>query len=542
MSKGVGKCLHCNADFFEYREPIQKKEYVRPEWKNKTALTDKAAIWMRSRGILDETLISMDISSGTEYMSQTKKDESVIYFPYYRNKELINVKSRDGLKNFKLAKDAELILYNLDSLKDQESAVIVEGEMDCLSFIQSGVKNVVSVPNGAGGTSMEYIENCFSELQSITKFYIGVDNDTPGFKLREELIRRLGAERCAIINYGECKDANEYLTSHGAFDLAELVKTAQDVPVEGVVQCSDIQDGIYDLFANGFQPGSKLNIPELDDLISWVTGRLAIITGIPGHGKSAITDWIVVLLNQLYGWKVAYFSPENHPLSYHFGGLASCITGKSFSAAYMNHAEFEQVYKYMNENFMFINPEEDLTIESILDKAAHLVKKYGIRILVLDPYNKLDHCQINGESETRYISRFLDRLINFARINGVLVFLVAHPTKMTKKKDDQMKFEIPTLYDIAGSANFFNKTDYGISVYRDRTEEIVSIYIQKVKFKHWGKFGKVDFKYNAINGRLYLPNTEPTYENYLTSGVKVQKQSKMWMFDEENEKKDSQPF
>jgi twinkle protein len=515
VEKGIGKCFNCQASFFEYREPVKQNVYHIPEWKNRTELSDQAAKWMRSRLIEQDVLNSMGVSSAMEWMPQTQKEESVVCFPYYRNGKLVNIKYRDARKNFKLVKDAELILYNFDAIHETKELVIVEGEIDCLSFIQSGVKNCVSVPNGAGGSSMEYLDSCFDELLLIEKFYIGTDNDTAGFKLREELVRRLGAERCAIVNYGDCKDANEYLQKYGGYELPELIKQAQDVPVEGIVKCEDIYDDIYDLYLHGFQPGATINVHELDQLISWVTGRLAVVTGIPGHGKSEVIDWIVVMLNLIHGWKAAYFSPENHPTSYHFGKIASKITGKSFSHEHLTHDDFIGAYSYMNENFTFINPSEDLTIDLILEKAKWLVRKVGIKILVIDPFNKLDHLQERGESETQYISRFLDRLTNFARINGVLVFLAAHPRKMQPKKDCPGKFEIPTLYDINGSANFFNKTDYGLTIYRDREEQIVSVVVQKVKFKHWGQVGHVDFKYNSVNGRLFMPYKEPSYGNYL---------------------------
>lgn len=512
---GVGKCFNCDANFVEYREPVQKKEYQVPQWKNRTELSDEAAKWMRARLIMDDVLNSMNISSAVEWMPQTGKNQNVICFPYYRAGQLVNVKYRDGAKNFKLSTGAELILYNLDAITGQKELVIVEGEIDCLSFIQAGIKNVVSVPNGAGGTSMEYIDNCYDELNQIEKFYIAVDNDTAGYKLREELIRRLGAEKCAIVSFGDCKDANEYLVKNGGFELGGVLKTAQDVPIEGIVYCEDIYDDIYNLYLHGFQPGKKINVTEIDEMITWVTGRLAVVTGIPGHGKSEVVDWIITLLNIIHGWKAAYFSPENHPISYHFGKIASKITGKSFSNEYLKHEEFTEAYQYMNENFMFVNPEEDLTIDSILEKSKYLVRKFGIKILVIDPYNKLDHLNERGESETQYISRFLDRLSNFARVNGVLVFLVAHPRKMQPKKDNPCQFEVPTLYDINGSANFFNKADYGITVYRDKENETVSIIIQKVKFKHWGKTGSVEMKYNYLNGRLYMPYKETSYHSYL---------------------------
>lgn len=519
LQKGIGSCLHCGARFFEYREPVQKKTYQIPSWKNRTDLNEQAALWMRSRLIFDDTLNSMNISSAMEYMPQTEKEERVICFPYYRQGQLVNIKYRDAKKNFKLSKDAELILYNLDSI--QKETIIVEGEIDCLSFIQSGIKNVVSVPNGAGSTNLEYLDNCYEELQVVEKFIIGVDNDAPGYKLREELIRRFGAERCATITYGDCKDANEYLIKHGAFELSALVKTAQDVPVKGLTYCETIYDDIYNLYLNGFQPGAKLEIQALDELVTWVTGRLAVVTGIPGHGKSEIIDYICVRLNIYHEWKVAYFSPENHPISYHFGKIASKITGKSFDHQYLPFAEFERVFWFINENFFFINPEDDISIDSVLEKARYLVRKFGIKVLVIDPYNKLDHAMDRGENETQYISRFLDKLTNFARMNGVLVFLIAHPRKMQSKKDGA-GFEVPTLYDINGSANFYNKTDYGFTVYRNYEASTVAIHVDKVKFKHWGKVGTAEFQYNAVNGRITSIGEVPSYNPWIGETKQVE--------------------
>jgi twinkle protein len=516
LQKGKGHCMHCDATFFPFTEPVDKKEYAVPQWKNRTALTDKAASWMRGRMILDDTLNAMNVSSAVEWMPQISGQASVVCFPYYRDGRLVNVKYRDGAKNFKMEKGAELIFYNLDGVKNSKECIIVEGEIDALSFVQSGIKNVISVPNGAGSRELGYIDNCFAELQHVERFYIGVDNDDAGIVLRDELIRRFGAERCAVIDYKDCKDANEYLQRYGGFELCGLVKAAVDVKIEGVFACSDVYESVYDLYVNGFKKGAGIGIPLLDDVVSWVTGRLAVVTGIPGHGKSEIVDFIISRLNIIHGWKAAYFSPENHPIAYHFGKIASKISGKSFDSKYLTDMEFKRVFEYMDDNYYFIAPEEDVTIDSILEKAKYEVRKHGIKVLVIDPFNKLDHLFDKSETETQYISRFLDRLSNFARINGVLVFLVAHPRKMTNRKDNPALFEVPTLYDISGSANFYNKADYGLTVYRNRVENTVSIHVQKVKFKHWGAGGSVDFEYNAVNGRIHEKGFSADFDNYLS--------------------------
>jgi len=521
-TKGVGKCHHCLVEFVEWKPQLEKKTYKVPEWKNRTDLTDKAATWFRGRGITDETLNALNVSSSTEWMPQTEKEEGVICFPYFRNGKLVNIKYRDAKKNFKLYSGAELILYNINSITDQKECVIVEGEIDCLSFIQAGIKNVVSVPNGAGANSLEYIDNCFNELQHIERFYLAVDNDPAGFILREELIRRLGAEKCSIVPFDTCKDANEYLQQKGGFELGGILKKAKEVPVEGVVFQSDIYDNIYSLFQNGLNPGAGVNIPQFDELITWEPGRVAVVTGIPSHGKSEIVDYIISRLNMIHGWKVAYYSPENYPLELHYSKIASKITGKSFSSKFISHNEFERTFEYINDNYFFIYPEEDVTVENIIEKARYLVRRNGIKVLVIDPYNKLEHSKERGESETEYVSRFLDQLSMFSKQHSCLVVLVAHPRKMERKRDDTTKYEVPNLYDINGSANFYNKCDYGLVVYRDFANNIVRIIVLKVKFKHLGQGGEVAFEYNAVNGRLLVKGEEPDYDSYLTKQWNVE--------------------
>jgi twinkle protein len=160
-------------------------------------------------------------------------------------------------------------------------------------------------------------------------------------------------------------------------------------------------------------------------------------------------------------------------------------------------------YDYIRNNFFYILNEEDFTVKSIIDSAKVLIKTRGIKIVVIDPYNKLEHKYT--DSETQYISRFLDQIIQFAKINNILLFLVAHPRKMNKSATG--KIDVPSLYDISGSANFYNKTDYGITVHRTTDEQNVmqnevDVYFQKIKYKHLGKQGIIHLNYDYISGRF----------------------------------------
>ena len=511
-----GRCTHCERTFIEYNPEKVEKEYKVPEHKNNTSLRDGTLTWFEKRMISQKTLIKMKVYSDNEYMPQTDKVEPVICYPFFIDEKLVNIKYRSAPKNFKMVKDAELIFYNINALKNAKEIVIVEGEMDCLSFIEAGADNCISVPNGASGRNLEYLDNYIDLFEPIEKIYLATDNDLKGIELREELLRRFGQEKCVIVLFGDCKDANEYLSKHGALDLANTLKSAYEIPVSGIVNFNKHYDTIYNLFLNGLQPGKTIGVPEFDKALTWETSRLAVITGIPNHGKSEFVDFIVMKLNILHGWKAAYFSPENYPVENFYSKLASKLIGKVFKTGIMSQTEFDESFDYIQDNFFYIYPEEDMSIDNILVKAKYLVKKRGIKILVIDPYNKIEHMRDRGDSETEYISKMLDKLTSFCKKYNILVILVAHPKKMDKQQNGS--FTVPTLYDINGSANFYNKCDFGMCVYRDFNNNTVLLNITKVKFKHLGDGGAVTMKYNYNNGRYEHEDStihEWDNENYL---------------------------
>jgi twinkle protein len=199
----------------------------------------------------------------------------------------------------------------------------------------------------------------------------------------------------------------------------------------------------------------------------------------------------------MHGWKVGYFSPENYPVRYHYSKLAEKITGLPFKEG--NIEDYTELFHHIENNYFFIYPENDMSYENIIEKARYLVKKKGIKVVVIDPYNKIEHLRDRGESETEYISKFLDKLTTFGKTYDILTVLVAHPRKMEK---NGKLYAVPNLYDINGSANFYNKCDYGLSIYRMFETNSVQIHVLKVKFKHLGESGMVEFRYNYNNGRL----------------------------------------
>ena len=948
LDKGVWHCHYCSwsgtIHVGERSNDTPKKEYRRPTPRPITELSRRLVDWFNSRGISELTLKKMRINEGRKFMPQDGKEMNTVQFNYYLNGELINVKYRTGSKHFMLESGAELIPYNLDGITGEKECIITEGEMDCLSFVEIGKTNCISVPNGANANLTyldDFIDGWFEDKETI---YIAVDTDTKGVLLRDELVRRFGSERCKIVTYGDdCKDANEHLQKYGKESLEKCLRGAADVKVDGVFSLNDYEDELDGVYEHGLQPGFKVGHPNFDALCTFETKRLAVVTGIPGcldgdtlvlmadgtrkpireveigervatmdidhqmttaditykwdsgvkechemtltNGTSivatkdhkfytfngwkplgAITenDWVLVpenieqneyeeitddqikllaywiangnkhtsayvvttyseaivnelkticnrnhltlsnntrgefiigsrrglsssrreyiskmschyrkkkgmnwnesfveaekeyerriaepkstfipydmiklcgldgintcelrlpeicfkfsnrqlaiLLNRLfacdgstspntieyssiskqlcldvaemlrrfglmtsvnlkhgkyngqdvisyrvnlhthserlqfakkigmigkdialtehlnlplqsrrgrmipgsiknallhsnnyyfdaihvhphlerngnnncaskelmleclkldglthlynkvnggqwtriksirpvgnrhtydievaathnfitncvtsnsgksefidemcvrfnifYNFKVAFFSPENMPIEYHAVKLIEKLCGKRLKSVNdienITQSQYAHAKEYYRDNFFHILPEDGYTVDNILVKAKYLIRKRGIKILVIDPFNRIENAQDVHETETQYISKVLDKLTNFAQQNDVLIFLMAHPRKVNK----DVNKGVPTLYDINGSANFYNKADFGIIVHREReNKDYTLVRVEKVKFRHLGHIGDATFKFNVINGR-YIP-------------------------------------
>ena len=522
LDEGLFKCHYCGFSGNVCEEEEWEKEARRKEWFNNHPLkrqkkeyrkpkpvaakvhpvSEKALKWFESRGISKETVEAMKVTEGMEWMPQKDKEANTVQFNYYRNGELINTKFRTGDKCFKMVSGAELLPYNIDGIAGEKECIVTEGEMDALSFFEVGYRNVVSVPNGANANLEwldDYMEAYFDDKETI---YIASDGDTKGEVLRQELLRRFGIERCRVVEYSEgCKDANEVLMKYGQEAAKSLIRDAKEVKVEGIFTVSDFEASMDALYRHGMQKGLTIGHSNFDDICSFETKRLLIVTGIPGHGKSEFIDEIAERMNMRYNWRWAFFSPENTPLCYHASKLTEKFVGKKFGAETMPLKEYEMAKERLEKDFSFISPDDNYKLDNILDKARVLVRRKGIKGLVIDPYNKLENEQ-GTKNETQYVSIVLDKLANFAKINDVLVVLMAHPTKLHKNSEGI--YDPPSLYDISGSANFYNKTDFGIVVHRDRQRDVTMVIVQKVKFRHLGEGGTATFKYNINNGR-YVP-------------------------------------
>lgn len=326
------------------------------------------------------------------------------------------------------------------------------------------------------------------------------------------------------------KDANDTL-QYDAENDSELVRQcleeAEPYPIRGLFQFSDYWDEIekYYYLQSGNEGGISCGWRDLDNLYRVVPGELTIVTGVPNSGKSEWVDALMVNLAHNNDWSFAICSMENLVRD-HCRKLLEKHTGKPFFPAnvgsgyassdrfgrtlpHMTPDDLDNGKVWLNNHFHLIRCEDDQlpSMEWVLGLAKAAVLRYGIRGLVIDPYNELDHQRPKNETETEYVSRMLTQMKRFAQHHDVHVFFVAHPRQM-----QQWRGEPPGLYDISGSAHFMNKCDNGIVVHRNRNIEAgpldqVTIYVRKVRNKAAGTIGEAHLRYERGSGRYmdYAP-------------------------------------
>jgi twinkle protein len=513
--RGLGTCHNCDTSFQLHtyqRKGNATREYVKPiPVEVFEPVKDKAVEWFKTRGISQQTLDDLNVTTGEEFMPQTGQKENTIQFNYIMGDELVNIKYRDGRKNFKLYKGAEKIFYNINSIVGYDWCVITEGEMDALALHEAGIKNVISVPNGAtlNSNNLDYLDNCIDYFEDKEKIVLAVDADEAGQALRYEFIRRLGAEVCYLVDFNGNKDPNDFLMEHGAEELRKVINSATQVPLEGVSTLKDIEADLLDFVHNGFKPGYQVGLENFDRIFSTYTSQFISVTGIPSSGKSDFVDQMCIGYNRNYGWKTAFASPENKPNFLHAHKLIRKTWEGMPTKDDVGSAKWKQVTEHINDNYFFIDMDR-YTLEDVLRKGAELVKRKGIKCLVIDPFNKIRDVDCKTEDVNRYTMEYLTKIETFAKKYDVLVMVVAHPTKMYRDKEG--KIEEPTMYSIKGGGEWYDASYHGLLVHRDYEAQTVKVKVLKVKFQNLGENqAEAHFNWEPKSGS-YIPLVTDTAE------------------------------
>lgn len=516
VDTGAFFCHHCG-----FTNPTGGKVYKRPEYRAKLDLPENVVEWFKTRGIGKQVLIDNKIGYG-----QSFQGKSGIQFPYFKGGRVVNIKHRTHDKQFRQEKDAEKCFYRFDSVIDGSGTLIItEGEIDALSCCEAGFNYTVSIPDGAPSansksfrTKFDFLNSAEKLLGQFEKIILAVDGDEPGRRAEEELARRIGAEKCHRVEYPDgCKDLNDVIVNHGKDAVQSVIQSARPMPVSGIIEPLDIKDRISDLYDQGAIRGASTGWKSVDEFYTVRPCEMTIVTGIPGSGKSNWLDCLMLNLSLLHGWTHAVFSPENWPVERHLQTLLEKLCDSPFAKPVNEWGPhgtrtIERMPKKvamaglneLNDYIHFIVPdEESMTVDTILEKARIAIFRHGVKGLVIDPWNEVEH-NFQGLREDQYISLQLTKIRQFARKNGVHVWVVAHPRNLLKA--DNGSYRPPTMYEISGGAHWRNKADNGICVHRsDFRQDEVQIIVQKVRFREVGMIGETSLRYLRATGKYDDP-------------------------------------
>ena len=516
LDKSVWHCWHCDwaggLAKGEYSAPtITKRYYRKPDYvAQSSGLPEGPVAWFAKRGIPEAVLRRNAIGYGTAYFPQVEEERTCVLFPYRRAGEVVNVKYRTADKLFRMEGGCERVLYGLDDVGAM--LVWVEGEIDKLSVEVAGYTSCVSVPDGAPAPDSKSYESKFDfldakELEAAKMHLIAVDNDPPGLRLREELVRRLGPEKCLIVDWPDgCKDANDVLVTHGQNVLVDCLQNARELPIEGAHEVTDFIDDVNRVYESGIPTGISTGWESMDALYKVRPGDVAVITGAPNSGKSEWLDALMVNLAMRQGWRFAVFSPEQGSPAEHLAKLMEKYTGKPFNPGpneRITPADKDRALTWLREHVVLIDP-EDPSLDRLLDTAKQLVMRKGVRGVILDPWTEIETARPATVTETEHIGQALRTVRRFARGHQVAVWIVAHP-KMLQRDPKTGQYPVVGPYEISGSANWHNKPDVCISVWRKRDPSCpsseVEVHVQKIKSKYIGQLGMARLDWDRVTGR-----------------------------------------
>ncbi len=467
--------------------------------------------WLTKRLISVSAAIHMGIYSvkrGKDGQLVSSMDGDILAMPFIKDGEIVGHKYRGPKKTFWQQPNGRKQFWNVDVLQDPQlhdgtrALVITEGEMDTLATISAGHPWTISVPDGAppardgngnlilvpkgtddiipdADTKYNYISADWDALSKVKRIILAVDDDEAGRRLADELVRRLDRVRCSFVTYPEtCKDLNEVLVQHGPDAVIEVIKNAKPYPVDGVYKLSDFPpEEPIRTYSTGWG--------QLDEYLKPYAGAFMVVGGFPGHGKSTWTMQFAANMASLHGWNIAVASFEMKIVPYVTDTLMSAyLQGPIGYAAPQNR---KRAWDFVERKFTFIAPdrgnnETDYDIDWLLDRMFIAVIREGVRMVLIDPFNEIEHRKRSDESTTEYIGRAIRKLKAFAMQYNVLVCVVVHPTKSSINMDS----EDLSLYSLADSSHWANKADLGVIIGRvgdPKVDLITGIYIKKIRYQ-----------------------------------------------------------
>ncbi len=437
--------------------PMPAQHFCRPEKpKCSTAKTGSPVFeYLAGRGLAAETLAAYRIAErGREIVFPSLHDGELVAVKY------LGIDRPDGKKVIRVAKDCEPALFGWQAIPDTARVVtITEGELDALSAFQMGFP-ALSVPfGGGGGAKQQWIEHEFERLERFDTIYLALDNDPPGQQATAEIVERLGAHRCMVVDIpAPHKDVNDLLQADWTTDqlraLFEQAKTLDPTELRSAALYAD--DVVREFYpTNGSEPGFSTPWPKLHDRLALRPGEVSILAGANGSGKSELGGH-VLLGGMEQGERACVASLEFKAVKW-----LKRLTRQAAASREPTQEHIHAVHRWYGGKLWVFDVTGTAKTGRILEVFAYAARRYGIRFFIID---NLAKCGL-GEDDYNGQKHFIDALTDFAKIHDAHVLLVHHTRKGESEDKPQGKF------DIKGSGGITDMADTVLVLWRNKPKE-----------------------------------------------------------------------
>lgn len=442
-------------------------------------MTTDVMTWLeKARGLNPELLWEMGVKA-VDYPGLGP----AIAFGYSRNGKHYADKFRGAQKQFRATQGITRGVYCEDNLtiRPDQPIVITEGEIDCLSVIQAGFERTISVPDGwtAGGEKTESLFNVEERLRQSPWVVVAGDSDEAGASMPRAVANLLKGHDVRCVTWPDgCKDANDVLVKFGEGALAKCIVEAKRIdPPGGMIT------GFSDLPPLADRRVLRLSDYPFRHVVALELGALSVWTGTPGSGKSTFLTWVAERITVEEQIRCGMLAFETHPFDLR-DQLSLIRTGNDF--ANLGPQGRENLLNDIDRRFRLVHVKLDGETQQHLGWLETMVHTLAVRdnckLIIIDPWNELEHLPEKGENMTSYINYATKFLRQLAERLDVHIALVAHPRKMPT---EHAKPRAPNGYDIADSAAFFNKPSLGVTVHQVKYEDAEGVPHEWVELHVW---------------------------------------------------------
>jgi twinkle protein len=430
--------------------------------------------WLKGRGLdpnLAEEMGWMEVQGG-------KSGQPVLQIPYVVDGEEVAHQYRNlQAKEFRFATGAKVTLWNRDALTDStlddQPLVICEGACDGLACIQAGYKRTIAVPGWSKDNFDPERYEPFLQNEHLIKtaktIVVCQHRDEAGKAMLRAISNFFNESDVKYVTWPVgCGDANDVLRDFDAETLAHVIAHAKSFDVPG-----GVITGFSDMPPYENRSLWKMNYEPFDDFIALRSRAMSVLTGVPGAGKTTFITWVLNQLVRECGVRVGLCLFETEPREverqlFRMEGISS----------FTDTALLDRTREMLDKHFRVVHRVEDQGADHGMLWAKRIIHKLaardGCNIIVIDPWNEIEHSPEIGENVTQYTNLALKRIREWAEHYNIHIVVVAHPKKMETGK-------CPQGYDVADSAAFYNKPDMGWSVNLEYNED----YGDHVKLLTW---------------------------------------------------------